>query len=424
MLEITKNPREFYIKIQIIGILAFVIVHLYLIYLGIWAPPSGILPKISLYASPFFILIFSYFTFFKKIFPQRIGDIIQSSILIFIISVFSISYGEKLGGSFVFLYFLLIISSILLMDEFIPIFIGIIVSLLLIGEFLLINDLFQLSYLIIFDVILQVMSAIVVGFISSNFVKRIITEQKITKELQVAYEELKELDKAKTEFISIASHQLRTPLSAIKGYISMLQEKTYGVLPKKMEKPLENVYLSNERLIKLVNNLLSVSRIETGKIQIKLENSSLEEIILSLVEELKGIAQVKNIYLKYEKSEEKLPKISLDREKIRQVILNLIDNAIKYTTKGGITIKTKIQDQKCKIEIKDTGEGMTKKEISHLFRSFDRGSAGQRLWREGAGLGLYIARKFVEMHQGQIWVESKGKGRGSTFYIELPLNKE
>jgi len=242
-----------------------------------------------------------------------------------------------------------------------------------------------------------------------------------TKELREAYEELQKLDRAKSEFISIASHQLRTPLTAIKGYISMMIEESYGKPPEKMRKPLENIYLSNERLIKLVNDLLSVSRIESGRIEIKLEKVSIDEIIVSLIEELKGLAREKDLYLKFEKPEKPLPEISVDEERIRQVILNLIENAIRYTNKGSITISAKKSDSKIQISIKDTGEGISKEEIPYLFESFSRGSAGTRFWTEGAGLGLYVAKKFVEMHNGKIWAESPGRGKGSTFYIELKI---
>jgi len=245
--------------------------------------------------------------------------------------------------------------------------------------------------------------------------------EKRTKELKEAYEDLKRLDKAKTEFVSIASHQLRTPLTAVKGYISMMQEGTYGEMPNKMEKPLDNIYASNERLIKLVNDLLNVSRIEAGRIEMKFEKASLENMISSVVEEFDTVAKEKNIYLKWEKPKEPLPKISIDREKMRQVIMNLIDNAIRYTEKGGITVKAKNLNSKMQILVSDTGTGLTKSEISKMFESFSRGAAGTRLYTEGAGLGLYIARRFVEMHKGKIWAESKGKGRGSTFYVELPI---
>lgn len=234
-------------------------------------------------------------------------------------------------------------------------------------------------------------------------------------------EEVEKISKAKSEFLSIASHQLRTPLSAIKGYLSMISEGTYGGIPEKAKKAIDNVYQSNERLVKLVNAFLDISRIEMGVVEIDFEMSSVEDLISEIISEIEIKAREKNLYLKFEGLEEPLPKISLDKGKIKEVILNLLDNAIKYTQKGGITIKTRIQNTKCYIQISDTGEGLTKEETGRLFESFVRGEAGARFWTEGAGLGLYVSRKFIELHKGKIWAESPGKGKGSTFYIELPI---
>lgn len=255
-----------------------------------------------------------------------------------------------------------------------------------------------------------------------GFSKKLEMEVKrATGELKEAYEELKRLDKAKSEFVSIASHQLRTPLTAIKGYISMILEKTYGRLSDEIKKPLQNISASNERLIKLVNDLLNVSRIEAGKMEINPEKSSLEKIIGSAIDELKNTAKEKNIYLKFESPKTPLPKVSVDKEKIRQVIINVIDNAIRYTEKGGIMVKLEKMDDKLQIIVSDTGAGLTKYELEKMFESFSRGAAGTRFYTEGAGLGLYVAKKFVEMHDGKVRAESKGKGKGSAFYIELPI---
>jgi signal transduction histidine kinase len=140
-----------------------------------------------------------------------------------------------------------------------------------------------------------------------------------------------------------------------------------------------------------------------------------------VVEELGIKAKEKNLYLKYESPKIPLPEISIDKAKIRQAILNIVDNAIKYTQQGGITVKTQITNSKLQIAVADTGVGMEKKEIENLFEIMRRGRAGVQFWTEGAGLGLYIAKKFLEMHRGRIWAESKGKDKGSTFYIELPV---
>ena len=235
-------------------------------------------------------------------------------------------------------------------------------------------------------------------------------------------QEIEKIDKAKSEFISIASHQLRTPLTAVKGYISMILEGTYGQLAEKQVRPLENVYQSNERLIKLVNDLLNLSRLDAGKIEFSPELISLEEMVSDLIEELRINAEKKGLYMKMVKSLKPLPKIMVDQDKLRQVILNIIDNAIKYTNKGGITIELKKIDGEEEIKVSDTGEGMTKKEIESLFQMFSRATAGTQLHTEGAGLGLYVARQFIEMHGGKIWVESPGKSKGSTFYIQLPIH--
>jgi len=236
-------------------------------------------------------------------------------------------------------------------------------------------------------------------------------------------EELERISRAKSEFISITSHQLRTPLTAIKGYLSMVLEGSYGEISERVKKVLEKVYQSNERLIKLVNSFLNVSKIELGREELKLEEVSIEDLISETISEIEIETKKKNLYLNFEKPKISLPKILIDRGRIKEVILNLIDNAIKYTQEGGITVKLKTQNSKLKIIISDTGEGLTKEEISKLFESFSRGTAGTKFWTEGVGLGLYLARKFVEMHKGKIWAESEGKGKGSTFYIELPIKQ-
>ncbi len=246
--------------------------------------------------------------------------------------------------------------------------------------------------------------------------------QKLATELEKANTELKKLDVSKTEFISIASHQLRTPLTAIKGYLSMVNDGTYGKLPDIAKEKIKNVFESNERLIRLVNDLLNVSRIETGKMGLEKNEIKVEDFIHQIAKDLAINAKKKKLYLKFTKPKEKLPKISVDESKLRQVILNIVDNAIKYTNKGGITISAeKTKDNFILIEITDTGEGMDEQDLSKIFERFSRGNAGNWMHAEGAGLGLYIAKQFTEMHNGKIWAESEGEGKGSKFCIKLPI---
>ena len=158
------------------------------------------------------------------------------------------------------------------------------------------------------------------------------------------------------------------------------------------------------------------------------QQEKLQEVVQGVVDELKIKAKQKKLKLVLQKSKLPLPSFPMDAAKIRNIILNIIDNAIRYTRKGSITLyltpqpKNRVfQTKSVLITIKDTGEGMSKEELQHLFESFSRGKTGTKMWTEGAGLGLYIAKQFVQMHNGKIWAKSPGKGKGSTFYVELPM---
>ena len=244
-----------------------------------------------------------------------------------------------------------------------------------------------------------------------------------TQSLRDANIRLEQLDKAKSEFISLASHQLRTPLSIIKGYISMILEGTWGETNQKQKEHLEKVYLSNERLIKLVEDLLTVSRIESGRLEFDLQPLALDNLTENIVKEFSQLVAKKGLYLKYIKPKKPLPKVKADPLKIRQVIQNLIDNALYYTKKGGATVSLKIEKNKVVFSIQDTGIGISSEEQVTLFEKFSRGKGVTRMHTEGTGLGLYLAAKLIQAHQGKIWVESKGKGKGSTFCFELPMGK-
>ena len=256
--------------------------------------------------------------------------------------------------------------------------------------------------------------------------RSVLQEIKLREQLAVANKELKRLDETKTEFLSIASHQLRTPLTAIKGYLGMIKEGIYGEVSEEIKSTLHKVYDSNERLIKLVNSLLDISRLEMGRMEFIFKKVNIEEMIESIVDEFHIAAKKKNLSLVFERSKSPLPEIFIDAEKIRQVIFNLIDNAIKYTYRGVITIKCKVIDQgkeRIRISVTDIGIGIARKEIKEIFKIYRRGT-GTRLFPEGSGVGLYVVRKLVEAHGGKIWVKSEGKGKGSTFYVELPLKQQ
>jgi signal transduction histidine kinase len=259
------------------------------------------------------------------------------------------------------------------------------------------------------------------GFLLIRSVRREIEQR---EKLKAAYKKLQRIDQSKTEFISIASHQLRTPLSAIKGYLSMVLEGDFGSVPPKQEKALRKVYQSGDRLIQLVENLLNVSRISQGRMKYDLEKDDLREVVDKIVDEMSPMAKKKKVGIEYKKPKN-LAAAEMDREKISEVITNLIDNAIKYTDQGKITIKLQnahvnTEEPQVRFCITDTGMGVKKDEIKNLFKKFSRAPETSVVNTEGVGLGLYVAKKIIEDHGGEIWVESKGEGKGSKFIFELP----
>jgi len=245
-----------------------------------------------------------------------------------------------------------------------------------------------------------------------------------TADLQQANTELRKLDEAKSEFISIASHQLRTPLTVIKGYVSMMLEGSFGKLAPTVDENLYKVYESNERLIHLVENLLNISRIESGRLQFNFAKEDLTDTVASVVEELSHTSEMKKIYLKYSPPKEQIM-VDMDEEKIRQVVINLIDNAIKYTKKGGVTVSLQKQADKAYFCVSDSGMGIAEKDLPNLFKKFSRGKDTSIVHTEGTGLGLFVGKMMIEAHKGKIWAESKGTAQGSKFCFTIPLiNKQ
>jgi len=241
-------------------------------------------------------------------------------------------------------------------------------------------------------------------------------------DLQKANIELKKLDQTKSEFISIASHQLRTPLTAIKGYGSMLLDGDFGELKDgKQIEAVRKMFISNNRLINLVENLLNISRIESGRLKFDFKPDSLTQLAREVYENLKQNAEDRGLYLKFEEPKEELPQVNMDAEKIRQIVINFIDNAIKYTKEGGITVSVFKKDNNLECCVADTGMGVNKEEQAKLFKKFARGKDAFLVNTEGIGLGLYVAQMMIQSHKGNIWVESDGDNKGSKFCFSLPL---
>lgn len=248
-------------------------------------------------------------------------------------------------------------------------------------------------------------------------------EQRIssaTKELRRSNAQLQRLDEAKDEFISMASHQLRTPLTSIKGYISMLLEGDVGKISKDQVQVLNEAFISSERMVRLIGDFLNVSRLQTGKFVIEKHPIDLGLLVQREVDGLAQNAGARGMKFVY-KRPTNLPLLSLDENKIQQVVMNFCDNAIYYS-KDNSTITVSLQKVGNSVEFKvtDTGIGVPKADQAHLFTKFYRGTNARRARPDGTGVGLFLAKKVIDDHGGKIIFHSK-ENQGSTFGFRLPL---
>ena len=245
--------------------------------------------------------------------------------------------------------------------------------------------------------------------------------QKMADRLAQSNRRLKELDQAKSDFISIASHQLRTPLTSVKGFISLILEGSYGDVTGEIRTALNKVYLSNERLIHLVEDLLNISRIESGKLQFRVEVCDIGAVVREVVDMFQLRAQEKEMRVVLSLPKDGLPSIMTDEQKVREILSNIIDNAIKYSEAGTVKVSMVHKDNRVRISVKDKGVGIDPADIPFLFQKFSRGKDIGRLHANGAGLGLYVGKNLIEALNGSISVESEGPGKGATFTIDLPV---
>ncbi len=242
------------------------------------------------------------------------------------------------------------------------------------------------------------------------------------RELEAANEKLRELDKLKSQFLSIATHELRTPLSIILGYNAMLEESLADRLTPEENETLRESVQACKRLIRLVNSMLDISQIESGKMRMNFSYADLRQIASGVATLFQQEARRRGIGLSLEMPP-RIPRVFVDAERIEQVLVNLVGNALKFTARGTITIHIRPRPEECSIEIavSDTGVGISPDDQQHLFDEFVqlRGQM-ERRQRDGSGLGLAIAKRIIEAHQGQIRVESV-PGQGSTFSFLIPL---
>lgn len=243
--------------------------------------------------------------------------------------------------------------------------------------------------------------------------------EEATKELRAANKRLRALDEAKDEFISMASHQLRTPLTSVKGYLSMALDGDAGKLKIEQQELLQHAFDSAQRMVYLISDLLNVSRLQTGKFVIENKPTNLAEVIIGEMDQLKEQAVGRQITMNYDKPD-RFPVLNLDETKIRQVIMNFLDNALYYTPKGGtVTVTLTANSQAVDFTVTDTGIGVPKSVQHQLFSKFYRADNARKARPDGTGLGLFMAKKVVVAQGGAIIFKST-EGKGSTFGFSLP----
>jgi signal transduction histidine kinase len=239
-----------------------------------------------------------------------------------------------------------------------------------------------------------------------------------TRDLEEANDRLKELDRLKSEFLATMSHELRTPLNSIIGFSGILQQGLTGPLNEEQKKQLGFVYSSAKHLLALINDLLDLSRVESGKMEIFRELTPIGEVVKSVVDSLAVLAQQKNLTLDVELDAPEV-KLWIDRQKVTQILLNLVNNAIKFTEHGGVRIVTETTAEWLTITVSDTGIGIARENLARLFEAFRQVDGSARRVHEGTGLGLYLSRQLVTLLGGRIWAESEF-GVGSRFSFRLP----
>ncbi len=245
--------------------------------------------------------------------------------------------------------------------------------------------------------------------------------ERLNKQIEEQNVKLEELSHFKSELLSLASHQIRSPLAAIKGFGTLIVDGSYGPVPDKVKEAVEKMGKSANELIGLINTLLDLRKVEEGKMEYQFAKTDLNKLTTEVLDLLKPLAEAKKLIFTLDAPGHEVW-VNADGEKLKQVIQNLTDNAIKYTPSGEVRVELKEEGGAATVSVKDSGVGVPASLLPHLFEEFIR---DERVKKQilGTGLGLYIARKIAEAHGGKIWAESEGEGKGSTFRVSVPLMK-
>lgn len=249
----------------------------------------------------------------------------------------------------------------------------------------------------------------------------IIRERALREDAEQLTNNLQQLDKAKNQFMLSTQHHLRSPLTVIQGYLSMIAEGAYGQINNEVGEKIRASLEEAQKLIKVVDDLLDMAKYRMNESTASRQATDIHSILRDVVYDLKETANKKNLRLEY-LNESPLPLVAISTKGIREAIYNIVDNAIKYTSQGGVAIRAQLSGGNVLLSIADTGIGMEEIDKLGLFkRTFERGDRAKEINTTGKGIGLYLAGQMVTSNGGNIWVMSKGRGTGTTFFIELPI---
>jgi signal transduction histidine kinase len=234
--------------------------------------------------------------------------------------------------------------------------------------------------------------------------------------------QLRELDRLKSSFLANMSHELRTPLNSILGFTDVMLEELDGPLTPNMDNDLKLIQKNGKHLLHLINDVLDMAKIESGKMNLIIEKFNLNETIEDVMSLTSSLANEKGVALSLETESDQNVFIRADHTRLRQVLINLVNNGIKFTEKGGVSVRVTHQDNDVLISVKDTGLGIPIDHLESIFQEFTQVDSTTTRKAGGTGLGLPISRRLIEMHGGKLWAESSGEnGNGTTFHVLLPI---
>jgi signal transduction histidine kinase len=268
--------------------------------------------------------------------------------------------------------------------------------------------------------LIVVMGALFMVIIAARAERSARSAREATMHLETANLRLGQLDKLKSEFLSFASHQIKAPMSVVKGYATLIIDGSYGAVSEPVRDVAVKIKDSADRMVALVNSFLDLRRLEEGRIQYVWADLDLGPLVATIVADMQQLAARKGLTLSFQQPTRQWT-VNADAQVFRQVLQNLVDNAIKYTDRGTVAVSIDAgTDGTVCVRVTDTGRGISAELLPKLFGQFSRDPSVAREIA-GTGLGLYIARQIVQAHRGTLWATSEGIGHGSTFHVQLPL---